>query len=161
MWVNNMLFQYDQVTNKPVRTMLVDFPLVKLGCPTFDLACLVYTSTRKQFRDLHLKKCLELYIERFLEICEKLQVEPLPGLCLETLESKFHVSKLVAFYITIIATPLNLGETGTDADLEKVDSNASFEDMFLQFQGAEKGGSPLYREWMLEVVQELYDQGVI
>lgn len=162
-WINNLLFQYDSITGKPCRAVLLDFPLVKMGCPTLDLSCLVYTSTRREFRRKYLLPCLQLYHDRFIAICHNLNTTTLPpGFNMDALRMKFHVSKLIGFLIALISLPLNLieAEDRELANLETKDESSTLEEMLHGASAAGRKGS-LYTEWILELVEDLYQEGVI
>ncbi|CAL8069693.1 unnamed protein product [Orchesella dallaii] len=159
-WSNNFLFQYDQQTRKPMKVALVDFPLARLSCPTLDLSCLVYTSTRRSFREMHLEECLKCYHDTFTKVCEQMGVEPLPGFSLTSLKMKFHVMKLVGFLIAAISLPLNLVELGKEVDFEQKNDNVPMQDMFREACDSGEENSS-YQTWILELVEELYDEGVI
>lgn len=148
-WTNQMLFKYDS-SGKPQHVVLVDFPLAKLGCPTFDLVCLVYTSTRRSSRESHLQECFSLYYSRFLEVCQTLKVLPLPGFSLESVLQRFHISKLPGFLISLLTLHLNLVESSAEG--ESTDMNALIQDSYE---------SSIYKEWIVELIEDMVNDGVI
>lgn len=145
-----MLFKYDpEDTGSPQHVILVDFPLVKLACPTIDLACLVYTSTRRNFRKIHLENCLQLYHDTFLDICGQMKVDSLPGFNINSLKSKFRGSALVGLVIAVISLP---------SDLKHVEQKEEAGEKLQKDKDTDTG---LYEEWIVELVEDVCSEGII
>ncbi|CAL8069689.1 unnamed protein product [Orchesella dallaii] len=159
-WCNNMLFKHNGATKKAERIMLVDFQLTREACPTADLVYLIYTSTSLEYRKAHLDEVLQLYHDRFNEICSLMEVDTLPDFNMTSLKRRFHRSKLMGYLMAIIGLPIMLIEKGDEINLEEVDQSMEMEEMFTQAFG-HKNQSQTYRKRIIEVAQELYDDGVI
>lgn len=68
LWSNNILFKYSEkigtngeIYKKPINARLVDFQFSRYVPGAYDLACLFYTSTSREFRNKHLKDLLKVY----------------------------------------------------------------------------------------------------
>lgn len=142
--------------------MLIDFQLTREGCPTIDLVYLLYTSTTVDFRRKHLEQTLTLYHDQFAKVCKTLGVEALPDFGVSTLKRKFHRSKVIGFMMAVTTFPMMLREDKKNVNnLEHVDNNVEMEDMFLEAFAEGAGGSALYKTRILEIAEELYEEGVI
>lgn len=66
-WSNNILFHYgkDQSTGSPESLVIIDYQLINVGNPCYDLVYFLYLNTDLAFRDAHLEECLKLYYEQF------------------------------------------------------------------------------------------------
>ncbi|ODM91728.1 hypothetical protein Ocin01_14956 [Orchesella cincta] len=159
-WCNNMLFQHNKVTKKAERIMLVDFQLTRDACPTADLVYLVYTSTTLEYRKAHLDEALQLYHDRFNEVCSLMGVETLPDFNMTSLKRRFHRSKLMGYMMATIGLPIMLIQKGEEINLEDFDQNVNIEEMMTQAFGNKNEGQE-YKKRIIDVAQELYDDGVI
>lgn len=157
-WCNNLMFKND-ASGHPESVMLIDFQLSRPGCPSVDLAHLLYTSTSTQFRENHTSELLKVYFNQFTELCKVLKLNELPGFSIESLTRKFHRSKILGFFLAIVCYPMMYREDGGD-DLEQVKEDVSVDDMFLDtFSGGTDGS--VYKTKILELCQELYNDGVL
>jgi len=155
-----MLFKHNEVTKKAERIMLVDFQLTRDACPTADLVYLIYTSTTLEYRKAHLDKVLKLYHDRFNEVCSLMDVESLPGFNLQTLKTRFHRSKLMGYMMALIGLPIMLTQKGDEINMEEIDQSVDMEEMLSQAFGNKNEGQE-YKTRIIDVAQELYDDGVI
>ena len=65
-WSNNILFTYDEANaDIPTSLVIIDYQLINVGNPCYDLVYLIYLNTDLAFRDAHLKSCLKLYYDQF------------------------------------------------------------------------------------------------
>jgi len=64
-WSNNILFTYDNDKDQPSSLVIIDYQLINVGSPHYDLVYFLYLNTDKEFRDKHLQTCLKLYYDRF------------------------------------------------------------------------------------------------
>lgn len=65
-WSNNILFTYDSDDNdesNPTSLVIIDYQLINVGSPCYDLVYFVYLNTDLTFRDAHLESCLKLYYD--------------------------------------------------------------------------------------------------
>jgi len=62
-WSNNILFTYNDASepDKPSSLVIIDYQLLNVGSPCYDLVYFVYLNTDLSFRDAHLADCLKLY----------------------------------------------------------------------------------------------------
>lgn len=67
LWINNMMFQTDQVTGKPVAVRFFDLQAMRYSSPIFDILHFLYTSTRRATRDAYLNEILETYCQALME----------------------------------------------------------------------------------------------
>lgn len=66
LWCSNFLYLYH---NKQLTSVkLLDYQFVKYGPPSLDVLQLLYTNTRKNFRDLHKNELLEHYYQELCDI---------------------------------------------------------------------------------------------
>jgi hypothetical protein len=64
-WSNNILFTYGEDPDTPSSLVIIDYQLIIVGSPCYDLVYFVYLNTDKAFRDQHLQTCLKLYYDQF------------------------------------------------------------------------------------------------
>lgn len=65
-WSNNILFTYaDDNPDIPTSLVIIDYQLINVGNPCYDLVYFLYLNTDLDFRDQHLKACLKLYYDQF------------------------------------------------------------------------------------------------
>ena len=65
-WSNNILFTYaGEDPENPSSLVIIDYQLIFVGSPCYDLVYFVYLNTDKAFRDQHLQTCLKLYYDQF------------------------------------------------------------------------------------------------
>jgi len=64
-WSNNILFTYGEDPDNPSSLVIIDYQLIFVGSPCYDLVYFVYLNTDKAFRDQHLQTCLKLYYDQF------------------------------------------------------------------------------------------------
>jgi len=159
-WVNNLLFRYDEKTKKAIELVLIDLQVMSDNCPTNDLVYLFYTSVSTEFRRKHMNEMLELYYNHFRNYCDQLGVEYLPGYSLEALKRRFHRSKLIGFMMCLMVLPIILKDTTNMEHLDKSTKTDDLAEMFNSIIGGE-GKNVSYRERLLGVAQDLYDEGVI
>lgn len=140
--------------------MLLDFQLTREACPVGDMVYLIYSGTTRDFRKAHLITLLQIYLDTFISTCATLKVPLLPDFDMTLLQRKFHRYKIIGFLHAMVILPIALKDDEEEAtNLESLDGNAKLDDMFIDAFG--KGVGPLYRERLIEVAQEMYDEGVI
>lgn len=159
-WCNNLLFKKD-ANDKPEAVMLVDFQLSRPGCPTADLVYLLYTSTTVEFRRQYLQDSLQLYYDKFNEFCGILGVDTLPDFSMEVLRRRFHRNKISGFMMAVTTFPMMLKDSNKASDLEVVCKDVKMDDMMSQAFGEGASDSDLYKKRILEIAQEMYEEGVI
>lgn len=59
LWCNNLMFSYKN--DEPINARLVDFQLTRYATPALDLMTLIYNTTDKRFRDIHLETFNQIY----------------------------------------------------------------------------------------------------
>ena len=65
-WSNNILFTYaEDNPDIPTSLVIIDYQLINVGNPCYDLVYFLYLNTDLDFRDQHLKTCLKLYYDQF------------------------------------------------------------------------------------------------
>jgi len=65
-WSNNILFTYEEdKPDIPTSLVIIDYQLINVGNPCYDLVYLIYLNTDLAFRDQYLKTCLKLYYDQF------------------------------------------------------------------------------------------------
>ncbi|KAE8741327.1 EcKinase 5, partial [Frankliniella occidentalis] len=64
--VNNMMYQYDKVTNAVTDCRLIDFQMSVYGLPALDIVTILLVCTEKPMRDLHWDSLLEGYHQELL-----------------------------------------------------------------------------------------------
>lgn len=63
---NNFLFKYHE--NKPTEAKLIDYQCLNYGPPTLDVLQLIFSNTRKHFRDEHMRDLLKFYHDTFTNL---------------------------------------------------------------------------------------------
>lgn len=66
LWINNMMFQNDPTTGRPITVRLLDLQTMRYSSPVFDILHFVYTSTKRDMRDVYLTQILETYCKSIL-----------------------------------------------------------------------------------------------
>ncbi|XP_073838458.1 uncharacterized protein [Musca autumnalis] len=106
LWVNNMLFKYDEVTKKPTDVAFVDFQNTFWGSCGFDLNYFLYTSLElpilKEKKDDLLKTYYDALIETLLE--NKYDIDYLPSMGHILWEVKR--CELIALYVSLCELPI-------------------------------------------------------
>ncbi|XP_046389755.1 uncharacterized protein LOC124158622 [Ischnura elegans] len=77
-WSNNILFKYDREESGreiPVDAVLVDFQVPRYSPPILDILIFLHVSTRRDFRERHLKYLLKFYHEALAEHVPKYFIE--------------------------------------------------------------------------------------
>lgn len=65
-WSNNILFSYDADDSAtPNSLVIIDYQLINVGSPCYDLVYFLYLNTDLAFRDEHLMTCLRVYYDQF------------------------------------------------------------------------------------------------
>jgi hypothetical protein len=64
-WSNNILFSYGDDSSCPRDLVIIDYQLINVGNPCYDLVYFLYLNTDLAFRDEHLMICLRLYYDQF------------------------------------------------------------------------------------------------
>ena len=67
-WSNNILFTYGAAADSdsnPESLVIIDYQLINVGNPCYDLVYFLYLNTDLAFRDAHLAECLRLYYNQF------------------------------------------------------------------------------------------------
>merc|ERR1712026_79907 len=63
-WSNNILFTYEEdKPDIPTSLVIIDYQLINVGNPCYDLVYFLYLNTDLAFRDQYLKTCLKLYYD--------------------------------------------------------------------------------------------------
>jgi len=159
-WSNNMLFRYDETTGRPVEVILVDLQIVYEGCPSVDLGYVLYASCRAALRKAHLPTLLQMYVDTFNDTCAKLRCPTLPNFSLETLAARFHRTLPQAFITASMLIPIMLKEEGKAVNLDEMDPSKDISELMETAMTAD-GQSGAYNERVVELVQEMYDLGVL
>lgn len=159
-WTSNLLFRYDSTTGQPLEVIMVDQQLVHETCIVNDLIHAIYISTDLKFRKNHLNDLLSIYYNEFNRICTTLKVPTLPGFSEKELSKRFHRAKLFAFFISVAELPFVLKNQAELSDLEKVEVGKTASDMMMDICQGFKGNQ-LLRSRLLELGQELFDDGII
>lgn len=69
-WSNNIMFKYNQ-SDEVEDLVLVDFQLISVCHPAYDILYLLYLSSDLEFRDTQMEKCLQCYWDTFSTYIEK------------------------------------------------------------------------------------------
>lgn len=72
MWCNNMMFKYDEDTQKLEDCLLVDFQLCHYNSPMLDLHYFIYTSTRHDVKLTKVDHILHFYHQQLVASLKKL-----------------------------------------------------------------------------------------
>jgi len=159
LWTNNMLFRYDEKTGEPLECVLLDLQMAQENCITVDLAYVIYASTREELRKIYMKELLQSYHDTFNEICSNLKCSTLPGFTMETLTSRLHYAKIIGFMIGVIVPAVALKDE--DKNMDEMGHDVNIEDMLLTGMNSSEEGNSVYRDRVLELSKELYNEGVI
>jgi len=154
-----MLFRYDEKTGEPLECVLLDLQIAQENCITIDLAYVIYASTDGELRKTYMGELLLSYHDTFNEICSNLKCSTLPGFTIETLKARLHYAKIIGFMIGVIVPAVTLKEK--DENMEEMGHDVNMEDMLLTAMNSSEEGNSVYRDRVLELSKELYNEGVI
>jgi len=157
--LNNMMFRYNSVTNKPEQVILVDLQLCRETCPTSDLAYIVYTSTTTEFRKNHLDEVLNIYFQKFNHFCKLLKVETLPDFTLPELKRRFNRKKLFGMFMGAVCMPIFMKERENAVQLDSLEG-MSQEEIFVSV-GKNMSSNTKFAEKFTAFAQEMYNEGVL
>lgn len=62
-WTNNLMFQEDPATGRPLAVKFLDFQMSCLAHPAIDILYFLYICTDLPFRKAHLTDCLREYFD--------------------------------------------------------------------------------------------------
>jgi hypothetical protein len=170
-WSNNMMFRYDEKTNKPVEVLLIDLQMCRQGDPFCDINYTLFASGAPGLREKHLTSFLHVYYDTFSAICEKLHVPTLPGWSWEEFNRRMHRAKIFGGNMAVMGLPLmlkNLDELSNldhaAAAVEGKDNKASaLENASEFFSGLVETKKPnaIVRTRMLAVMHDLIRDGIL
>ena len=110
-WSNNILFSYADNPTKPESLVIIDYQLIFVGNPCYDLVYFLYLNTDLAFRDAHLQSCLKLYYETFSSYFDdKLQYS------YEEFLQDFHRFKNIGFTTACSVMPNILSDNQIDLE---------------------------------------------
>ena len=110
-WSNNILFSYADDPTKPESLVIIDYQLIFVGNPCYDLVYFLYLNTDLAFRDAHLQSCLKLYYETFSSYFDdKLQYS------YEEFLQDFHRFKNIGFTTACSVMPNILSDNQIDLE---------------------------------------------
>uniref|UniRef100_A0AAG5CV12 CHK kinase-like domain-containing protein n=1 Tax=Anopheles atroparvus TaxID=41427 RepID=A0AAG5CV12_ANOAO len=93
-WINNMMFRYDDDTNRVDDLRLLDYQLSFYGSPGVDLNFFLYGSVRAEVRTKHANELVQLYHGTLRSTMERLQyrgpIPSLPDVHVEIIRKGFH-----------------------------------------------------------------------
>ncbi|CAG7722643.1 unnamed protein product [Allacma fusca] len=170
-WSNNMMFRYDEKTNRPVEVVFLDFQLCRQGDPFCDVSYTLYSSGGPNLRPKHLESMLHVYYDTFTDICRTLQVPPLPAWSWEEVNRRFHRAKIFGGIHVVMFLPIMLKNVDELVNLDEsadliereglpVDGVKNFSKLISQMSATEKSNPPLeYR--MKEVMEDLSNDGIL
>ncbi|XP_017109951.2 uncharacterized protein [Drosophila bipectinata] len=104
LWVNNIMFR-----SQPEEVIFFDLQAMRRTSPVFDILHFIYTSTRRDFRDVHTDTLLAAYSEALgQELVHQLEDTP-AGERLEELCEAFSLQRLSAEYVRQVHYGLAIG----------------------------------------------------
>ena len=110
-WSNNILFSYADDPAKPESLVIIDYQLIFVGNPCYDLVYFLYLNTDLAFRDANLQSCLKLYYETFSSYFDdKLQYS------YEEFLQDFHRFKNIGFTTACSVMPNILSDNQIDLE---------------------------------------------
>ncbi|CRL04590.1 CLUMA_CG017658, isoform A [Clunio marinus] len=81
LWMNNLLFEYDEETGQPNDVSFSDFGLSYFGSPGIDLSYLIFTSSSNDIKDYEIDILLQFYQQNLHANLIKLNYsQPIPSL---------------------------------------------------------------------------------
>ncbi|XP_041763726.1 uncharacterized protein LOC121589126 [Anopheles merus] len=117
-WVNNMMFQFEQGTGVK-DVLLLDYQLSFYGSPGIDLNFLLYGSLQPEIRKLHLMELVQLYHTTLRGTLEQLHyggtIPSLPDIHVEIIRKGFHRVNAVFQQM-----PVAMMERSEDADMDLI-----------------------------------------
>ncbi|KAJ8895506.1 hypothetical protein PR048_000839 [Dryococelus australis] len=119
LWVNNLLFKYNDVTGSVEDVKMVDFQLGIYSSCAIDLQYFIYTSPTDEVRVDHTEEMLREYHN---DLCSTLQ---LPGqakkaVTLQELMDEYERKGFYGFSMCLLVLPIILADSENAADFEAV-----------------------------------------
>ncbi|XP_020816910.1 uncharacterized protein LOC110190651 [Drosophila serrata] len=104
LWVNNIMFR-----SEPEEVIFFDLQAMRRTSPVFDILHFIYTSTRRELRDVHTDTLLAAYSEALgLELMHQLEGSPAAER-LQELSEVFSLQRLSAEYVRQVHYGLAIG----------------------------------------------------
>jgi hypothetical protein len=100
-WSNNMMFRYDKKTGRPIEVVFIDLQFCNESDPMNDICSTLFYNSQPDLRKKHLQSLLNVYFDTFTEICQKLEVPPLPGWSWEEFNRRFRRATIGGAYAAL------------------------------------------------------------
>lgn len=107
-WTTNMMFKYDR-NNKVTHAKIIDYQLIRVSTPAFDLHFFICTSMLPRVRDNHLHEILEVYLDTLNSTLKKIGSKSF--LTQEKFDKMMDDTKFVGLYSTLTFLPIVLCES--------------------------------------------------
>jgi len=163
-WLNNLLFKCNPKTGEPERVIIVDFQMCRETCPAMDLAYFIYSGSgaSSKLRQSIEAELLQTYFDTFMEVCNALNCEPLPGFSLGALKYRFYRMKVFGAALATILAPIMLLKSEDAKDLDKDTKSTDLGDMFKEVTDmVHNAGGKVFKLRMSDLATELYEIGVL
>ncbi|CAG7719246.1 unnamed protein product [Allacma fusca] len=170
-WSNNMMFRYDEQTDRPVEVLFVDFQMSNEGDPVSDICYTLYASVAPEVRKKHLNSFLRVYYDTFTRICDQLSIPYLPGWSWEEFNRRFHRAKVIGAMMSCILLPIILKspdeltnlDSAADAEEQKGKSTDAMEAGATFFAGLSKSNkeNPILKNRLLAIFREMVEDGIL
>jgi len=163
-WLNNLLFKYNEKTNEPESVIVVDYQMCRETCPTMDLAYFIYSGSgaSTRLRQSIVDDLLQTYYDTFMEVCNALNCEPLPGFSFGALKYRLHRMTLFGATMCVILAPIMLLKSEDAKDLDKDEDSGDIGDMIKGVTDlVYSEGGEIFKQRMSEFTTELYEMGVL
>uniref|UniRef100_A0A1B0GJA0 Putative ecdysteroid kinase n=1 Tax=Lutzomyia longipalpis TaxID=7200 RepID=A0A1B0GJA0_LUTLO len=103
-WINNMLFKYNETTGKPTDVLFVDFQGSHFTSPAYDLQYFFSSSPQNWVREHQRDDLLRIYYNAFAATLKNLEYEEIPTFA--DLEEEMKKKELYGFLTAVFILPL-------------------------------------------------------
>ncbi|XP_055844847.1 uncharacterized protein LOC129911164 [Episyrphus balteatus] len=94
LWINNMMFKDENATGKPIAVRFFDLQAMRYTSPVFDILHFLYTSTKRDMRDVYLAKILETYCNRVNMLIDQQNYQDI-GIDLDAIKKSFSLQSII------------------------------------------------------------------
>lgn len=159
LWINNLMFKYDESEN-PIECKIIDFQFARYTPPAMDLVTFMFSSSNREFRELHLKPLLNTYCDVF-ESELKANSVSLKALSRQEILESFEEYKIAGLIEATIFAHLVLPSEIACSVMKSPDEYEKFLSQCREEICTEAFEDDNYRNRVTELLTELIDEFIL
>ncbi|XP_075145286.1 uncharacterized protein LOC142220182 [Haematobia irritans] len=142
-WTNNVMFKYDEISQKPIDVILIDFQYSFWGSPTLDLHHFFNTSLQESLRRAGQNELLQYYHQWFTGTLKKLKYSNNPIPSLKSFHMQIERTRFFALHSAVVIQPVMLNQDPTDADFNSL---MGVDERAIHFKNRIYNNNPIVQE---------------